>query len=129
MGAKKLGSQTTPVEVFKDWSNNPIHNSDVANCIRLLLEDEHRGIYHVVGPEFINRYSWARQIAAVFGYDPNRISPSESGDALPADRPNASLSTKKITSTLNYCPVGIHDGLYRMISERQYKCEFSSSQS
>jgi|AntDeeMinimDraft_5_1070356.scaffolds.fasta_scaffold02695_3 dTDP-4-dehydrorhamnose reductase len=111
----KLTASEEPVEVFADWSNNPIHNHDIAVCIRLLLEGGHRGIYHVVGPEHISRYHWARRIAAVIGHDVTRIEPSHSADSgLPAERPNANLSTTKLVSQIGYAPEGIYQGLQRM---------------
>lgn len=115
----KLASQEGVVEVFADWSNNPIHVRDVAACICLLLEDGHQGIYHLVGPEHISRYHWARRIAAVFNYDVNRIQRAQSADAgLAAKRPNANLSITKLVSQTGYVPSGTYDGLQELLEER-----------
>lgn len=115
----ELSSQSGAVEVFDDWWNNPIHNRDVAACICLLLEDEHQGIYHLVGPEHISRYHWARRIAAVFDYDVNRIQRAKSADAgLAAERSSTNLSITKLVSQTGYVPSGTYDGLQEMLEER-----------
>ena len=115
----ELASQSGAVEVFSDWSNNPIYNRDIAACICLLLEDELQGIYHLVGPEHISRYRWARRIAAVFDYDVNRIQRVKSADAgLAAERPNANLSITKLVAQTGYVPSGTYDGLQKIVEER-----------
>ncbi len=118
----ELASQPGAVEVFADWSNNPIRNRDVAACICLLLEDECRGIFHLVGPEHISRYHWARRIAVMFDYDVNRIRRSQSADAgLKAERPNANLSITKLVSQTGFVPSGIYDGLQKMLGKMSTK--------
>ena len=115
----ELASQSGEVEVFSDWSNNPIHIQDIAACICLLLEDEYQGMYHLVGPEHISRYHWARRIAAVFDYDVNRIQRAQSADAdLEAERPNANLSITKLVSQTGYVPNGTYEGLQHVLEER-----------
>lgn len=115
----ELASQTGAVEVFADWSNNPIRNRDVAACICLVLEDEYQGIYHLVGPEHISRYHWAKRIAAMFDYDVDRIRQSQSADAgLEAERPNANLSITKLVSQTGFVPGGTYDGLQKMLEKR-----------
>ncbi|WP_248896428.1 SDR family oxidoreductase [Haloplanus halobius] len=107
------------LEVFTDWYNNPVYNGDVAACIQLLLEGQYDGVYHVVGPEYISRYRWARRIAAIFGYDVDRIVPSLSSDVpLPATRPNAKLSSTRLVERTGYAPKGIYDGLRCMRETR-----------
>jgi len=85
----------------------------------LLLKDGYQGIYHLVGPEHLSRYHWARRIAAVFDYDVNRIQRAQSADAdLAAERPNANLSITKLVSQTGYVPSGIYDGLQEVLEER-----------
>ena len=111
----ELESESGAVEVFSDWSNNPILNKDIADYVRLLIENDCQGTYHIVGPEHISRYHWAKRIAAVFGYDVNRIRSIKSINAgLPAKRPNANLSISKIVSHTGYAPSGIYDGLQEL---------------
>jgi dTDP-4-dehydrorhamnose reductase len=108
-----------PLEVFVDWYNNPVYNDDVAACIRILMENQNKGIYHVVGPEYISRYRWARRIAALFGYDINCVVPSLSTNApLQATRPNVRLSSTQLVDQTGYVPKGIYDGLRCMCDER-----------
>jgi dTDP-4-dehydrorhamnose reductase len=103
------------IDVFDDWSNCPVYNPDLAAVVRQFLERDDDGIYHVVGPEFVDRYSWARRIATAFGYDPNRISPASSANSdLPAARPNANLRCSKLAEATDVVPVTIEEGLKQM---------------
>ena len=77
------------------------------------MEEECHGTYHVVGPEYISRYHWARRIAAVFGYDIDRVKPTLSSKAdLPAKRPNTNLSLTRLISETGKAPRGTY---YRML--------------
>lgn len=114
----RLDKEDGPLGVFSDWRNNPVYNTDVAACIQLLLGTTDSEIYHIVGPEHISRYHWARRIATVFGYDVDRIQPELSTEAsLEANRPNANLSSTRLIDQTGYIPVGTYDGLNRMIDE------------
>lgn len=115
----RLEDEDGPVEVFSDWYNNPVYNADIAACLQLLLGKTDSEIYHVVGPEHISRYHWARRIATVFGYDVGRIQAERSTEAsLEAKRPNANLSSTRLVSQTGYIPVGTYGGLDRMIDDR-----------
>lgn len=105
------------VPVFADWWNKPIYNPDLTAAIRALIQEARTGVFHVVGPEFLNRYDWARQIASVFGYDPVKIERSlAKGASLPAERPNARLSTEKLRQVTDIAPRNIDEGLKQIAS-------------
>ena len=57
----------TPVP--DDQWGSPTFTEDVARVTRLLLERGCRGIYHAVGPEFVNRADLARQVCRQFGLE------------------------------------------------------------
>jgi len=50
------------------WGN-PTYAPDLAEAIFELTEKKARGLFHVVGSSFINRYDWAVQAAKIFGFD------------------------------------------------------------
>ena len=56
----------------------------------LLAEEKFSGLIHVVGPEVIDRVSFARAIASAFGFDPSRIESRPTADlgqgATPVER-------------------------------------------
>jgi len=101
-----------PFDVFEDWYNTPVYVPDAVNVLQTLLSKDAAGVYHVVGDEYVNRYEWARTAAAVFGYDPCLVRPGDSDDAeLPARRPNANLSNRKVRNDTRYGFHSIEEGL------------------
>lgn len=105
------------VGVFEDWYNAPIFIYDLCRYIASLLEGDCTGTYHVVGSEFVSRYDWALQIASKFGYPCRRIQPRRSSDSgLPAKRPNAELSNRKLVDETRSPPMRISDALEQMVS-------------
>ncbi|MER3416006.1 MAG: NAD(P)-dependent oxidoreductase [Gemmataceae bacterium] len=57
----------------------PTYGPDLARCAIRLAVDEARGIYHVVGPERLTRWHWARTIAHELGLVGVRLLPAPSG--------------------------------------------------
>ncbi|MFA1612247.1 SDR family oxidoreductase [Halobellus rubicundus] len=107
--------QPGTVEVFKEWWNNPIYLPDLVESIRVLIEECREGIFHAVGPDFINRFQWAVEIARVFGYDQDRIVPISTAEAdLPAVRPNVRLSPDKLERCIESKIRPVRDGVKRM---------------
>jgi len=99
------------VEVFSDWYNNPILLTDVCLAVQALLSTRETGIYHAVGPDYINRFNWARIIADEFGYDSDWIRPTVSSNCnFEAERPNARLTNEKLCSLSQWSPRGVHAG-------------------
>jgi dTDP-4-dehydrorhamnose reductase len=107
------------VEVFDDWYNVPTYLPDLAEAILEITKTGKEGIYHAVGPDYLNRYEWACKIADVFGHDASRIEPipSETVD-LPAERPNAYIRNGSVIEAIGYEFVSVRSGLERMNSER-----------
>lgn len=105
-------STDEPIHVFEDWYNNPTYLPDLAKVAKTIIEGAHTGTFHAVGPDYINRCSWAKSIAAEFGYDTSRIvsSRSESAD-LPAERPNVNLDNMSMTTSLGLSMTDLNSGL------------------
>ncbi|WP_435073284.1 SDR family oxidoreductase [Halorubrum sp. HHNYT27] len=109
-------SDNTHVEVFDDWHNNPTYIFDISKVIKLVVERTSTGTFHVVGPNYISRFSWAKLIADAFGYDSSRIVPSHSKSVnLPAKRPNVDLDNTTVTTDLKLSMTEINMGLKEMV--------------
>lgn len=107
------------VEVCADWWNCPTYADDIASALVLLLSGEHSGIFHTVGPTFLNRYDWALKIADIFGCDRSLVRSIDSSVLkLPALRPNCALSNAKIIKTVQASFLSVEQGLMLMKKER-----------
>jgi dTDP-4-dehydrorhamnose reductase len=110
-----------PFRVVDDQRGNPTMADDLAFGILRMVEKDCRGVYHVSGPESIDRFSFARKIADIFGFDPSLISPTTSREiGQGANRPpDSSFITLKFASE---CDVRMSDttrGLQRL--RQQFK--------
>lgn len=107
------------VEVCEDWFNSPTYVEDLAEAVIKLNSLDKKGIYHVVGSDFLNRYEWAKKIAHVFGKDGSLIAPISSKKLnLPAIRPNAHVSNQKISIETGIHLMGVEEGLNTLLSKK-----------
>jgi dTDP-4-dehydrorhamnose reductase len=67
-----------PFRVVDDQKGNPTLADDLAFGILKLIERNCSGVYHVSGPESLDRFSFARKIADIFGFEAELISPASS---------------------------------------------------
>lgn len=63
------------VTIVNDQFGNPTLADDLAHVIKRVINSEKWDIFHVSGNELLNRYSFARKIAAIFDLDRTLISP------------------------------------------------------
>jgi dTDP-4-dehydrorhamnose reductase len=63
------------VRAFTDQYGNPTWVDGLARAILDLIALDCQGIYHVAGPDWVNRYTFALQIATAFGLPAARICP------------------------------------------------------
>jgi dTDP-4-dehydrorhamnose reductase len=95
-----------------DWYNTPTYVPDLVYLIKLLIEQKQRGIFHISGPEFCNRYEWSLKVAEVFNLDKSLICPIHSDELnLPGKRVNVNLNSSKIINETDFCIKGITEGL------------------
>ncbi|HAN04862.1 MAG: hypothetical protein A2X30_06930 [Elusimicrobia bacterium GWB2_63_16] len=91
-----------PMRVPSDQYSNPTYAPELAAAVLDLAAKGESGIYNVVGPDWLNRYDFALQACAAFGFDPAFVSPVETaalGQAAP--RPlKAGLKTDKLAAAL-----------------------------
>ncbi len=108
------------VEEITDWYNNPTFIDNLTDVIKKLIEKNSNGIFHVAGPDFLNRYEFASKIAEIFGKDKNLIKKKTSGKLnLPAKRTNCNLDSKKAEKKSRLELLGIEDGLKEMKKQRE----------
>ncbi len=98
-----------------DWYSVPAYLPDFAKSTRLLIENNESGIFHVTGPDYINRYEWSLKVAEIFGFDKNLVVPIKSEELrLPAKRGNTNVSNKKLVQRTGFVMSGISEGLLDM---------------
>jgi dTDP-4-dehydrorhamnose reductase len=98
---------------FTDAIFSPLLANDLAVALLDLVAYDVSGIFHVVGPEAISKYEFARRVAELFGYDPELVRPSRVADVtMRAPRPlNTSLDTRKVTALLGHALPDVSTGL------------------
>jgi len=102
-----------------DWKNTPTYVPDFVNAASQLLDSNESGIFHVVGPDFINRYDWSLLTAEIFGLNKNLIKPITSESLnLPATRVNVNLSNQKLQKKTGITMMGVKEGLLHMKSNK-----------
>jgi dTDP-4-dehydrorhamnose reductase len=102
-----------------DWYNTPTYVPDFVQVTKKLIDDSDKGIFHLVGPNFINRYDWSFLVAEIFRLDRTLIEPASSEILnLPAKRANVNLSNQKLFLKKNIRMIGIKDGLRKMSETR-----------
>jgi dTDP-4-dehydrorhamnose reductase len=106
-----------PFHVVTDQFGNPTYVEDLAFAILKIVEKQQTGLYHVCGPEIIDRHSFARKIAEEFKFDPKVILPITSKELnQPANRPmNSSFATLKFETEFLYRLSDVRQGLRRML--------------
>ncbi|MBI5045071.1 MAG: NAD(P)-dependent oxidoreductase [Candidatus Levybacteria bacterium] len=62
-----------PIKAITDHVYNPTFIDDIADAIGILLKEDKRGIFHVVGSQSLSPYESALEIARVFNCDANLI--------------------------------------------------------
>ena len=110
-----LGSGKILKEIT-DWINTPTYVPDFVYATHKLLEQKEEGIFHISGPEFINRYDWSLQVAKIFGLDKKMIHPITADELkLPAKRANIKLCNQKLIEKTGFRMNGVQEGLLKML--------------
>lgn len=102
------------LRVVNDVYLNPLFNLDLGELAWKIINNKSLGIYHIAGPEVLNRYEWALKTAKVFGLNSNLISPTASSffkDKI-ATRPAQTIySIEKIKKEFKFQPKTVSEGL------------------
>jgi dTDP-4-dehydrorhamnose reductase len=64
-----------PVRVVDDQYGSPTLVDDLAYGILKIITFNREGVYHIAGPEWINRYEFAVKLAKTFSFDKKLIAP------------------------------------------------------
>lgn len=86
------------MRVPRDQFSTPTYNKDLATATLALMQAERWGVWHVAGPELMNRFDFASRIATSFQLDGSLLDPVETSELQQeARRPLfAGLSTCKL---------------------------------
>ena len=119
---KKL-RKNEKVPMFHDQWVSPTFADDLAATLLALAEKDAKGIWHVSGPDCLDRPTCGRMIAKAFGFEESLINPVPSSSvSLPAKRPkNTCLDVTKAEKLLNRKMVSFEQGLLAMRQQEQKK--------
>jgi len=103
-----------------DQFGNPTLVQDLCSTARELLGSGASGIFHVVGPDFMNRVEWAQTVATVFELDPDLVTAMTTEELnQPAPRPRRSgLISTRLHSVIREPLSDLKQGL--MLMKRQW---------
>ena len=100
------------------FSNGHTYVPDIVLATLELIKNNSKGIFHLVGPDFINRYKWSLEVAKICNLDETKINPINSKKLrLSAKRTSVNLKNSKITKEIGLKMRGITEGLISMQSE------------
>ena len=111
------------VTMFEDQWISPTFADDLARTLLDLAEMDVKGIWHVSGPDCLDRPTCGRMIAKAFDLDDKLVVPVPSYSvSLPAKRPKYScLDVSKVQKLLGRKMVPFGDGLTAMRSQETQK--------
>ena len=101
-------------KVFTDQYSTPTHSGDLAFCSALLAESNLSGVYHVTGPDWLNRLEVCRLTCEVFRLRDDSLRPRLT-TGQKARRPlRGGLRSDKVQTALDYDLKGFREGLLAM---------------
>lgn len=111
-------SQGQAMSVADDIRYNPTYVENLAEITAELVEAGASGVFHVVGAEEIVRFEFAARVARAFGLDASLLRPVPAARLnSPTPRPReSSLRTDKVRAAVRTAPVGVDEGLRRMLA-------------
>jgi dTDP-4-dehydrorhamnose reductase len=116
MGLLAKGRRGEPMNVPSDQWGNPTYAANLVQAVQELALGPCRGMYHVVGPQYLDRVSFARLACSVFGLDSSFVRPRTTADlGQRARRPlRGGLDTAKVRAVLTTELLAPRDGLELM---------------
>ena len=105
------------INAFTDEYRNPLHVLNLCEIIEEIIQNQSiHGLFHVAGPQRVNRYEQALKVADIFGLDPTNIHPITTDEiALTYPRPkDCSFNTEKLRSIINTRIWSLEEGLAQM---------------
>lgn len=89
-----------PITAVTDHIMTPTYIDDIADAIKAIIENDAKGIYHVVGSQSLTPFDAFMLMADKFGYDKNLISKTTREEFFKGKAPrpfNLSINNDKIT--------------------------------
>jgi dTDP-4-dehydrorhamnose reductase len=113
MAVYRNGISRTPMRVPIDQWGNPTYADDLVDAVVRAGELQTSGVFHVAGPDYVDRLAWARQAATAFGLDGSFIEGVPTSELRqPARRPfRAGLDSRASTAALGITMRGLDAGL------------------
>ena len=98
-----------------DWYNTPTYVPDFIKASMKLIENNSEGIFHLVGSDYIDRFSWAEKTAKIFKLKKELINPIHSSVLkLSVERKNICLNNDKLFQKVQQRMIGVDEGLQEM---------------
>ena len=105
-------------KIFKeiiDWYNTPTYIPDFVFALYTLIENDNKGVYHVTGSEYMDRFSLAVKTAEIFNLNKKLLAPINSNLLnLSAKRVNVNLKNVKLLEQTGIQMKGVTEGLTQM---------------
>jgi len=105
------------VKLYTDQFRSPLYVDDAAAAIEAVIQGKARKpLYHIGGPERIDRYSFGRIYAGVFGFDPRLLIPVTMDEVASRARwpRDCSLSIERAREDLGFNPRAVREALISM---------------
>lgn len=109
-----------PVGGFVDVDFSPLYQRDLTDLLLEAVSAGIGGVRHVGGGTSLSKYDFGRELADVFGFDPELVRPASVAD-LPAGRVRShrlTLDSSRLARELGHRPPSAREGLVRMRHDR-----------
>jgi dTDP-4-dehydrorhamnose reductase len=115
----RRGRAGEPMQAPADQRSSPTYNRDLAAASVELVEREMAGVFHVAGPDVMDRHAFARIVCEVFGLDAGRLAAVTTAALKQrAPRPlDAGLRIDRARAVLATRLRGVREGLAAMRAE------------
>ncbi len=113
MAVYRNGKSGTKMRVPSDQWGNPTYADDLVDAVVAAVELGDSGVFHVAGPDYVDRVEWATRAARAFGLDPSFIEGVLTSSLdQPAPRPlHAGLESRSSLARLGVTMRSLDEGL------------------
>ena len=102
---------------ISDWYNTPTYVPDFIEASMELIKNNSEGIFHLVGSDYVDRFSWAKKTAKIFKLKNELINSIHSSELkLFVERKNIHLNNDKLFQKVQHRMIGIDEGLKEMFN-------------
>ena len=88
----------------------PTYVKDLTISITKLIKNKKNGIYHIVGPEYINRLKWAQNIAQTFNFKKDLVEEIHDFKNIPKRPLKIRLENKKVIHDTGHIFKNLEEG-------------------